>query len=306
MKKYRIMKLNDIYNKEKTQISYEVFPPKNDTDGTKTSKLFDEILSLKKYKPALISVTYGAGGSNKEHSYEIVKYLSEKNLNVMPHFTCICSSKTQIESYLNDLKTLNIENILALRGDEPKDNTICYLDFRYANELVEYLHLHTKFAIAVAGYPEGHLQAPDLNTDIKNLKKKLNAGGNVIFTQMFFDNDKFFKYKELLEKENISNPVIAGILPILSYEQLEKMLSLAKVTLPKKLMDTLEKYKYNKDDIKKIGIDFATEQCQDLIDNKIKGIHFYTLNKSYSTSKILDNLNYATYISEQNSTLEMK
>lgn len=300
------MKLNDIYNKEKTQISYEVFPPKNDTDGTKTSKLFDEILSLKKYKPALISVTYGAGGSNKEHSYEIVKYLSEKNLNVMPHFTCICSSKTQIESYLNDLKTLNIENILALRGDEPKDNNICYLDFRYANELVEYLHLHTKFAIAVAGYPEGHLQAPDLNTDIKNLKKKLNAGGNVIFTQMFFDNDKFFKYKELLEKENISNPVIAGILPILSYEQLEKMLTLAKVTLPKKLMDTLEKYKYNKDDIKKIGIDFATEQCQDLIDNKIKGIHFYTLNKSYSTSKILDNLNYATYISEQNSTLEMK
>lgn len=300
------MKLNDIYNKEKTQISYEVFPPKNDTDETKTSKLFDEILSLKKYKPALISVTYGAGGSNKEHSYEIVKYLSEKNLNVMPHFTCICSSKIQIESYLNDLKTLNIENILALRGDEPKDNTICYIDFRYANELVEYLHLHTKFAIAVAGYPEGHLQAPDLNTDIKNLKKKLNAGGNVIFTQMFFDNDKFFKYKELLEKENISNPVIAGILPILSYEQLEKMLSLAKVTLPKKLMDTLEKYKYNKDDIKKIGIDFATEQCQDLIDNKIKGIHFYTLNKSYSTSKILDNLNYATYISEQNSTLEMK
>ena len=300
------MKLNDIYNKEKTLISYEVFPPKNDTDGTKTSKLFDDILSLKKYKPALISVTYGAGGSNKEHSYEIVKYLSEKNLNVMPHFTCICSSKIQIESYLNVLKTLNIENILALRGDEPKDNNICYLDFRYANELVEYLHLHTKFAIAVAGYPEGHLQAPDLNTDIKNLKKKLNAGGNVIFTQMFFDNDKFFKYKELLEKENISNPVIAGILPILSYEQLEKMLSLAKVTLPKKLMDTLEKYKYNKDDIKKIGIDFATEQCQDLIDNKIKGIHFYTLNKSYSTSKILDNLNYATYISEQNSTLEMK
>ncbi len=294
------MKLNDIYNKEKTQISYEVFPPKNDTDGTKTSKLFDEILSLKKYKPALISVTYGAGGSNKEQSYEIVKYLSEKNLNVMPHFTCICSSKTQIETYLNDLKSLNIENILALRGDEPKDNTICYLDFRYANELVEYLHLHTEFAIAVAGYPEGHLQAPDLNTDIKNLKKKLNAGGNVIFTQMFFDNDKFFKYKELLGKENISTPVIAGILPILSYEQLDKMLSLAKVTLPKKLMDTLEKYKYNKDDIKKIGIDFATEQCQELIENKIHGIHFYTLNKSYSTSKILDNLNYATYISEQN------
>lgn len=294
------MKLKEIYNTERTQISYEVFPPKNDNDGCKTSKLFDEILSLKKYNPALVSVTYGAGGSNKDHSFEIVKYLSEKKINVMPHFTCACSSKEQINSYLNDLKSLNLENILALRGDEPKDNTVCYLDFKYANELVEYLKIHTVFSIAVAGYPEGHISAPDLKTDIHNLKKKLNAGADVIFTQMFFDNNKLFQYADLLEKENINTPIVAGILPILSYEQLEKMLSLAKVTLPKKLIEQLEKYKDNKDDIRKVGIDFATEQCEELIANKIKGIHFYTLNKSYSTSKILDNLNYATYISKQN------
>ncbi|MBR2526828.1 methylenetetrahydrofolate reductase [bacterium] len=290
------MKLRDIYSKNKTNISFEVFPPKDDFDGNKTDKLFEDIMILKKYNPALISVTYGAGGSNKDNSYNIVKSLVEQNINVMPHFTCVCSSKEQIDSYLNDLIKLNIENILALRGDEPQNNDICYLDFRYANELVEYLKLKTDFSIAVAGYPEGHILAPDLKTDIQNLKKKLKAGADIIITQMFFDNDKLYKYMDLLEKENITQPVIAGILPIISYKQLEKMLTLAKVTLPKKLTDSLEKYKDNKDDIKNFGIDFATEQCQNLIENNIKGIHLYTLNKAYSSSKILENLNYEACI----------
>ncbi|MBR1942422.1 methylenetetrahydrofolate reductase [bacterium] len=290
------MKLNEIYLNNKTQISCEIFPPKNDDDGSKTEQLFLETEKIKQFNPALISVTYGAGGSNRDKSYNIVKRLSETNYNVMPHFTCVCSSKEQINSYLEDLKKLNIENILALRGDEPQDNNICYLDFRYANELVEYLTQKTDFSIAVAGYPEGHILAQDLKTDIENLKKKLNAGSDVIFTQMFFDNDKFFEYVELLEKSKINTPVVAGILPILSYKQLEKMLSLAKVTIPKKLAEQLEKFKDNKDDIKKIGIDFATEQCQNLIDNATSGIHFYTLNKSFSTIKILENLNYATCI----------
>lgn len=290
------MKLKDIYKSENTNISYEIFPPKNDINGDKMSRLFEEIELLKKFSPALISVTYGAGGSNKNNSFNIVKHLTDCKLNVMPHFTCVCSSKKEIDSYLENLKTINIENILALRGDEPKDNNICYLDFRYANELVEYLRQITEFSIGVAGYPEGHILAPDIHTDIKNLKKKITAGADVIYTQMFFDNNKFFQYIELLEKENINIPVVAGILPILSYEQLEKMLSLAKITLPKKLMEKLDKYKDNKDDIKKIGIDFATEQCQELISNKVKGIHFYTLNKSYSTVKILKNLNYTTCI----------
>ena len=290
------MRLKAIYGQDKTNISFEIFPPKDDIDGQKTSMLFDEIEILKKYNPALLSVTYGAGGSNKEKSYGIVERLSSKNINVMPHFTCVCSSKEQINSYLDELKKLKIENILALRGDEPLNNEICYLDFSYANELVEYLKEHTDFSIGVAGYPEGHILAPDLKTDIENLKKKINAGSEVIFTQMFFDNDKFFNYLNLLEKEKINLPVVAGILPILSYKQLEKMLSMARISLPEKLLTTLEKYKNNRDDIKKIGIDFATEQCQNLIENNVRGIHFYTLNKSYSVSKILDNLNYAACI----------
>lgn len=294
------MKLKEIYSQNKTNISFEIFPPKDDFDGNKTYKLFDEIDILTKYNPAMISVTYGAGGSNKDKSYNIVKELVNKNINVMPHFTCVCSSKAQIDNYLNDLINLNIENILALRGDEPQNNDICYLDFRFANELVEYLQLKTNFSIAVAGYPEGHVLAPDLKTDIQNLKKKLNAGADIIITQMFFDNQKLYEYIDLLEKENITQPVIAGILPIISYTQLEKMLTLAKVTLPKKLIDGIEKYKDNKNDIKLFGIDFATEQCQNLIENNIKGIHIYTLNKSYSTTKILDNLNCEVCISKQN------
>jgi len=290
------MKLKEIYSQNKTNISFEVFPPKDDDNGEKTKKLFEEISVLKNYNPALISVTYGAGGSNKDKSYNIIKSLVEQNINVMPHFTCVCSSKEQIDNYLQDLIDLNIENILALRGDEPQNNDVCYLDFRYANELVEYLKQKTDFSIAVAGYPEGHISAPDLKTDIQNLKKKLTAGADIIITQMFFDNDRLYQYMDLLEKENITQPVIAGILPIISYKQLEKMLTLAKVTLPKKLTESLEKYKDNKDDIKHFGIDFATEQCQNLIENNIKGIHLYSLNKAYSVSKILDNLNYKVCI----------
>jgi len=294
------MKLKDIYSQNKTNISFEVFPPKDDINGEKTEKLFDEISLLKQYNPALISVTYGAGGSNKDKSYSIVKKLVNQNINVMPHFTCVCSSKSQIDAYLNDLIKLNIENILALRGDEPQNNDVCYIDFKFANELVEYLNHKTDLSIAVAGYPEGHVLASDLKTDIQYLKKKVNAGADVIITQMFFDNDKLYNYIDLLENEKITKPVIAGILPIISYKQLDKMLNIAKVTLPKKLIDSIEKYKYNNEDIKKLGIDFATEQCQNLIENNIKGIHLYTLNKSYSALQILKNLNYEVCTLKQN------
>ncbi len=288
------MKIKDLYidkNDKKLPISFEIFPPKDDFDKKKLENLFEQLEILKKYNPSLVSVTYGAGGSNKDTSFEIVKYLVGMKVNVMPHFTCICTQKSKIDEQLEELKSMNIENILALRGDEPNECEICYRDFRYANELVEYLKISTDFSIGVAGYPEGHIDAPDLNTDIQNLKKKIDAGGDVIYTQLFFDNSKMYKYIELLRTNNITKPVVAGILPIISYTQLDRMLSLAKVTVPKKLLEQIEKYKDNSDDIKKLGIDYATEQCSDLIGNGIQGIHFYTLNKAYSTSHILDNLN---------------
>lgn len=287
------MFLPDIYSKNDTIISYEIFPPKDDETGEKLEKLYSELKILKKYKPSLVSVTYGAGGSNRSKSLDIVSYIkNELELNVMPHFTCVCSKKEDIEQYLKEINKLDIKNILALKGDEPQDITVCYRDFRYANELVEFIKSETNLSIAVAGYPEGHIDAPDLDSDIKNLKRKILAGGEVIFTQMCFDNDKFFNYVEKLQKQNINVPIAFGVLPILSYKQFSKMMEMAKVSIPKKLLNGIEKYKENSDDIKKLSIDFASEQCQNLIDSKlISGLHFYTLNKSYSTSKILENLN---------------
>ena len=287
------MFLRDIYSKNDTIISYEIFPPKDDKTGEKLEKLYSELKILKKYKPSLVSVTYGAGGSNRSKSLDIVSYIkNELELNVMPHFTCVCSKKEDIEQYLKEINKLDIKNILALKGDEPQDITVCYRDFRYANELVEFIKSETNLSIAVAGYPEGHIDAPDLDSDIANLKRKILAGGEVIFTQMCFDNDKFFNYVEKLQKQNINVPIAFGVLPILSYKQFSKMMEMAKVSIPKKLLNGIEKYKENSDDIKKLSIDFASEQCQNLIDSElISGLHFYTLNKSYSTSKILENLN---------------
>lgn len=287
------MFLRDIYLKNETIISYEIFPPKGDETGEKLEKLYSELKILKNYKPSLVSVTYGAGGSNRSKSLDIVSYIkNDLELNVMPHFTCVCSKKEDIEQYLKKINKLDIKNILALKGDEPQDITVCYRDFRYANELVEFIKKETNLSIAVAGYPEGHIDAPDLDSDIANLKRKISAGGEVVFTQMCFDNDKFFNYVEKLEKQNINVPIAFGILPILSYKQFCNMMEMAKVSIPKKLLNGLEKYKDNSEDIKKLSIDFASEQCQNLIDLKlISGLHFYTLNKSYSTSKILENLN---------------
>ena len=286
--------LKEIYSPDKIALSYEIFPPKEDSNGTKLQSLYSELSLLKKYNPNLISVTYGAGGSNRNLSLDIILHIYENlDVNVMPHFTCICSKKEDIENYLNEIEKYNIINILALRGDEPKDITVCYRDFRYANELVEFIKSNTNLSIAVAGYPEGHIDAPDLDTDISNLKKKISAGGEVIFTQMCFDNDMFFKYAEKLRKSGINTPIVFGLLPVLSFKQFEKMMSMAKVSVPKKMLDGLYKYKENSDDVKKFSIDFTTEQAQAIIDSKlVSGLHFYTLNKSYSTSAILDNLGF--------------
>lgn len=288
------MELKKIYteNSNKTTISFEIFPPKNDENGSKLEKLLGHLTILKKYEPAFVSLTYGAGGTTQNASVEIIKRIqNELKLCVMPHFTCVGSSRDQVEQYLTEIKSLDIKCILALRGDIPEGMEQAHFDFNYANELVEFIKLRTSLSIGVAGYPEVHINCPDSNLDLKNLKKKVDAGANVIYTQMFFDNDKFFSFIENAEQIGINAPIIPGILPIMSFGQLERMLTMAKVSVPSSLMDKLEKYKDNSDDIKKVGIEFASQQCEELIKNGAKGLHFFTLNTSSSISKILDNLN---------------
>lgn len=289
------MILREIYsqNREKNNpvISFEIFPPKNDEDGIKLDKLIYHLSILKKYNPAFISLTYGAGGTNQNFALDIIKRIqSELNFKVMPHFTCVGASKESVNAYLSEIQSLGLNNILALRGDIPEGMTQSAFDFKYANELVEFIKANTSLSIGVAGYPEGHLECADLKTDLDNLKRKVDAGADAIYTQMFFDNDKFLEFVQTAKNAGINVPIIPGILPIMSYPQFERMMSMARVSVPKTLLNNLEKFKNNNDDVKALGIEFATQLCQQLIVAGVEGLHFYTLNTSTSVGKILDNL----------------
>lgn len=295
------MRLSEIYSVNKVistgffeekipVISFEIFPPKNDESGEKLEKLLSHLSILKKYNPAFISLTYGAGGTTQNSSIEIIKHVKALGLEIMPHFTCVGTSRSQVLGYLNEIQNLGIENILALRGDLQEGMDAKNLDFQYANELVNFIKSETDLSIGVAGYPEGHIDCNDFFMDLKHLKNKVNEGADAIYTQMFFDNEKFFNFVQLAREEGIETPIIPGILPISNYSQLDRMLSMARVTLPDSMKNRLEKYKDSPDDIKKMGIEFATIQCQQLIDSGVSGLHFYTLNSSHSVSAILDNL----------------
>ena len=276
------MKLREIYSTDKTVISFEVFPPKSEPE-----KLLKETAILANHNPAFISLTYGAGG-NENKSFNLLKNIKNAGINVMPHFTCITSSKENIEKDIKKLSQLGVENILALRGDIPQDKSLMKHDFHYANELVSFIKEKTNLSVGVAGYPEGHIESPDLKTDIDNLKRKVDAGADAIFTQLFFENGFFFDYVNRVRDAGITIPVIAGIMPVISKKQVNKMTSMANISVPKKLKEALEKYKDN--DLLDFGIEFASEQCRGLIKENVKGLHFYTLNKSYSTDKILNNI----------------
>lgn len=276
------MKLREIYNTNKTVISFEVFPPKENSE-----KLLEEIKVLKHHNPAFISLTYGAGG-NENKSFELLKQIKDTGINVMPHFTCISTTKKNIERNINKLIDLKIENILALRGDIPENKELQKHDFYHASDLVDFIKHKTNLSIGVAGYPEGHIESPDLDTDINYLKAKVDKGADAIFTQLFFDNNNFYKFIEKTEKAGINIPIIPGIMPIISEKQVNKMVKLANITVPPNVQENISKLKDK--DLIEFGIEYATSQCEDLIKNGIKGLHFYTLNKSYSTNEILNNI----------------
>ncbi len=272
------MELSEIYSKKSYQvvsnfapkISFEIFPPKNGD----ISELFEQLRILKRFNPVLVSLTYGANGGAGRFSAEDVKCIIDLELNLMPHFTCVSALKNEIEFRITQIENLGIENILALRGDIPNYIKSDELDFKYASELVEFIKEKTTLSVGVAGYPEGHIESKNIKEDIENLKKKVDKGASAIFTQMFFDNEKFYSFVENIRKCGIEIPVIAGIMPIRSTKQIDKMLSMAKITFPKKLQEKLEKYP---DDTKKIGVEYAISQCQDLIEYGANGLHFLPL-----------------------------
>ena len=286
------MRLSEIYkNTQKPVFSFEVFPPKGDNLDKKIENLFSELNKLSKLKPALISVTYGAGGSNRDTSLEIVKELkTHLKQPVMPHFTCVCSSREYIKKYIEEIEELGILNILALRGDEPQNIDVCYRDFKSALELIEYLKNYSGLEFAVAAYPEKHPKAITFDDDLNVLRKKQDLGAKVAYTQLFFKNDNYYKFHDEYTKKGINIPVIPGILPVASFSQLDRIVELSGVQIDKKTYEYFEKYKDSKEDTIKAGIEIASCQCQKLLEFGARGVHFYTLNKALSSTEVIKNI----------------
>ncbi|AEI15080.1 5,10-methylenetetrahydrofolate reductase [Flexistipes sinusarabici DSM 4947] len=285
------MKISDILSRKERVLSFEFFPPKKVENE---HILFESIERLKRWNPDFVSVTYGAGGSTRDKTLDWTKKIKDDYLlNVMMHLTCIASTREGVINILKELKKSGIDNIFALRGDIPEelDNIEeAFKDFRYASDLVRLIReVDDSFSIGVAGYPEGHIECPNIGEDIENLKKKVDQGADFIITQLFFDNRYFYDYLDMLEKYCITLPVIAGIMPIINIKQVIKFTDMCGATVPEylknKMMDRSPEEMLN------IGVDFATKQCRDLLENNVKGLHFYTLNRSRATINVLKNLN---------------
>jgi len=286
------MKINEILKTKRSSFSFEFFPPKSPEGFT---RLFETIENLKSCEPSFVSVTFGAGGSTRSKTIDLVgRIKTEIGLESMAHLTCVGSREEDIKSFLDELVSNGIENVLALRGDPPEgqDKFIKPVNgFGFANELVNYIKKDYSLCVGVAGYPEGHVECPDKKRDLENLKKKVDAGADFIITQLFFDNNTYFDFIEKVQSIGINIPVIPGIMPILNLNQVKRFTKMCGASIPTALLDKLECVKDDELKVKETGLAHAKEQCEKLLNQGVPGIHFYTLNKSTATLKILEHLN---------------
>ena len=285
------MKLADLYARPGLTLSVEFFPPKTDKGE---ENLFREIEIIKRLKPAFCSVTYGAGGSTREKTVDLVDRIHrECGLEVMCHLTVVGQSKDDARAVLKKLKKKGIQNLLALGGDPPQGMTDWkpHPDgFHYAVELVREAKTLGGFSIAVAGFPEVHPRAESRASDLRFLKEKVNAGAVAVITQLFFDNEDFYRFAEDLRNLGVTVPIVPGILPVLSAPQVRRFTTLCCSKIPPRLESELAKVENDDDAAVEVGIEYATEQCEDLIKYGVPGIHFYSLNKSHSLQAICKNL----------------
>ncbi len=278
------MKIQNLFGKEKTVFSFEVFPPKKDSPIESVYGKLEEICAL---KPDFISVTYGAGGSGAHsRTCEIAaKIKHDFGVESVAHLTCVNNTKKMIDETLEDFKAHGIENILALRGDyiegvEPQK------DFRFASELCAYIRSKGDFDVSGACYPEVHVEAANEVEDVLNLKKKVDAGAQHLISQLFFDNALFYRFLERTQIAGIHVPIEAGIMPVTNKKQIERMVSLCGASLPPKFAKMMQKYESKPEALRDAGIAYAVEQIVDLIANGVDGIHLYTMNNPYVAEKI--------------------
>lgn len=298
------MHINDIFERHHTTFSFEFFPPKTEKSA---QALYDNIQELESLQPSFVSVTYGAGGSTRELTHDLVLRIKQTTeIPPVPHLTCVCHNDQELTKMLEQYAEQNIGTILALAGDLPRDKP----DYdrtadacRYAADLVKFIRKFNDsgkhpdprgFGIGVAGFPEGHPATPNRLLEMDHLKAKVDAGADYICTQLFFDNNDFYDFRERCELAGINVPILAGLMPITSTKGLNKMAELAAGSrFPAPLLRALGRCGDDEEAVKRVGVHWATEQARDLIDNQVGGIHFYTLNKSKATIDIYRNLGVA-------------
>lgn len=291
------MHIRDIFAAHPTTFSFEFFPPKADAAW---DELFANIAQLQGLDPSFVSVTYGAGGSTRERTHDlVVRIQRETNLTAVSHLTCVCHNRDELAAILDRYAASGIENILALRGDPPKSiaNYNRANDaFQYATELVKFIREFDRrqFGIGVAGFPEGHPDTPNRLKEMDHLKAKIDAGADYICTQLFFDNRDFYDFRERCDLAGIKVPIIAGLMPITTKAGMQRMAELALgARIPAALQRAVARCE-DDEDVARVGVHWATTQCFDLLNNQVRGLHFYTLNRSDATRQIYANLGVKT------------
>jgi len=285
------MKITELFNRNKKTFSFEFFPPKDEISAVDFGINVGQLLKL---DPSFVSVTYGAGGSTQERTFALVDYLQNKiGLTTMAHYTCVNATHDKVISDIGHLKTIGIENLMLLRGDPPKEYAgPVYQDpaFQHASDLISLARSLHPFSIGAAAYVEKHPEARTLKEDLEYLLLKYEAGADFLLTQLFFDNEAYYKYVALARNKGINCRIIPGIIPITSYKQIQKFTSMTGAFVPTALADKIKTYTDNPEKIYQTGLDFAINQCIELLDWGAPGIHFYTLNKSRATIEIYETL----------------
>ncbi len=282
------MTLAQYYQPGRLGLSFELFPPKT---AAGEESMFQHVEQLLEFRPDFVTCTYGAGGSTRLKTLDIVSQVRQRfGLPVASHLTCVGSTVEELRTYLQDAKSRGVDYIVALRGDPPQGQERFRAvegGLRYANELVTLIRDEfPEFGILVAGYPETHQEALSPEADLENLKRKVDAGGQVVITQLFYDNDDFFRFRERCDRVGIDAPIVPGILPVINLAQIQRITALCGAQLPATFVEQLGK----QDDPQwqfDVGVDFATRQVQSLIEHGVPGVHFYVLNKSSATSAVL-------------------
>ena len=278
------MMISDIYKNKKRSLSFEIFPPKKDAE----LKNIDETLSiLCELKPDFISVTFGAGGSsNCNRTIELAKKIKyEYHVEPVVHLTCLCYDKAEIDEFSRVLMQEGMQNILALRGDR-NPNVPEKDEFKHASDLIAYLKEKGDFCIAGACYPECHPESENRVIEMRNLKKKVDAGAEVLLSQLFFDNDRFFRFEEDCRIAGIDVPVIPGIMPVINAAQIQRMVTMCGASFPERFQKIIDKYADNKEALFDAGMSYALSQIIDLLTSDIDGIHLYTMNNPYIATRI--------------------